>query len=266
MAAGARAAWTGVRLLSLDCTGTLVEWSASLGTLYHRGFARGAPGVEVPSPQDIDARFPAAFSAVQREWPLYGRTAGVSSFDWWRAVARRAVEGSALAEEPEAFERGFAEVYRIFQTAEAYRVCDGVMPFLRWARQLPGLRICVISNSTGSYRDAVLPALGLDRYLDFGVYSKLVGLEKPDPAIFRLAAQLAGARPCEVLHVGKGARKDAAGARAAGCQALLLDRTGSAGPLPPGVDRVRSFDDVRRWLEARSAVAALGHRDLSHFM
>ena len=54
-----------IKLLSLDCTGTLFTWSASIGTLYHRGFARGAGDrVAIPSAAEIDARFYAAFKEV----------------------------------------------------------------------------------------------------------------------------------------------------------------------------------------------------------
>lgn len=260
MAAGPR-----VRLLSLDCTGTLFNWSASIGTLYHRGFRRGAPGIDVPSPGAIDAQFPLAFAEVQRKWPLLGWADAVPSHDWWRAVARLAVAGSPLAEDAEAFDAGFAEVYRLFQTREAYRLHADAVPLLRWAHRVPGLRVCVISNSTESYRDAILPALGLDTYIDFGVYSKLVGVEKPDPAIFCAAARLAGVKPAEVLHVGDHARKDAGGAHAAGCQALLLDRAGTSHP-PSGVDKVRSLADVRCWLETRRALGELGRRSLFHMM
>ena len=45
-----------IKLLSLDCTGTLFTLSASIGTLYHRGITRGLAGefdVAVPSAAEI---------------------------------------------------------------------------------------------------------------------------------------------------------------------------------------------------------------------
>ena len=57
--------------------------------------------------------------------------------------------------------------------------------------------------------------------------------------------------------------RGAAGARDAGCRALLLDRAGTLAP-PDGVESISSLDDVRRWLEASSPNAPqVGERALA---
>ncbi|XP_066329618.1 uncharacterized protein [Miscanthus floridulus] len=66
---------------------------------------------------------------------------------------------------------------------------------------------------------------------DFGVFSGVVGVEKPDPRIYEAALQQAAAgagsgsvAPGEALHIGDSLRKDYAPSRSLGMHALLLDR------------------------------------------
>jgi len=80
----------------------------------------------------------------------------------------------------------------------------------------------VISNSNGTI-DSLLQALGLRPYLDFVLDSGVVGVEKPDPRIFRMALERAGVAPHEAVFVGDLYSIDVLGARAAGLSAILLD-------------------------------------------
>lgn len=60
---------------------------------------------------------------------------------------------------------------------------------------------------------------------DFGVFSGLEGVEKPDPRIYEIALKRAGnLAPEEVLHIGDSMRKDYVPATSIGMRALLLDR------------------------------------------
>lgn len=60
---------------------------------------------------------------------------------------------------------------------------------------------------------------------DFGVFSGLEGVEKPNPRIYEIALQRAGnVAPQEVLHIGDSMRKDYVPAKSVGMHALLLDR------------------------------------------
>jgi putative hydrolase of the HAD superfamily len=86
----------------------------------------------------------------------------------------------------------------------------------------------VISNSNGSVR-SILDTLGLTPLLDFVLDSTEVGVEKPDPRIFRLALERAGCAPHEAVHVGDLYSVDVQGARAVGLAAILLDPGGCWG-------------------------------------
>ncbi len=60
---------------------------------------------------------------------------------------------------------------------------------------------------------------------DFGVFSGLEGVEKPDPRIYEIALERAGnIAPGETLHIGDSMRKDYVPAKSIGMHALLLDR------------------------------------------
>lgn len=91
-----------------------------------------------------------------------------------------------------------------------------------------GLRAAVISNSNGSVR-AILERLGLARHLEFVIDSFEVGVEKPDPRIFRLGLERAGLDPAEAVYIGDLYSIDVRGARAVGMDAVLLDPDGGWG-------------------------------------
>jgi putative hydrolase of the HAD superfamily len=101
----------------------------------------------------------------------------------------------------------------------------------------------VISNSNGSVR-SIMEETGLAAYLDVILDSAVVGVEKPDPRIFRLALAEARVEPAEAVYIGDLYSVDVLGARAAGMEAVLLDPGGVWGerdcPLARGLrDAVR---------------------------
>lgn len=61
---------------------------------------------------------------------------------------------------------------------------------------------------------------------DFGVFSGLEGVEKPNPRIYEIALERAGndIAPHHVLHIGDSMRKDYIPAKSLGMNALLMDR------------------------------------------
>jgi putative hydrolase of the HAD superfamily len=74
--------------------------------------------------------------------------------------------------------------------------------------------------------------------------SAVVGVAKPDPAIFHIALDALGVPPDgTVLHVGDSLRYDVAGALAAGLQPVHLDPFGFC-PAPAGHPHVRSLAEL----------------------
>lgn len=84
-----------------------------------------------------------------------------------------------------------------------------------------GLVLGVVSNADGRVAE-YLRSAGLLGLLDFVVDSALVGVEKPDPRIFRIACERSGVEPARAVHVGDLYEIDVLGARAAGLDAFLI--------------------------------------------
>ncbi|CAE8644716.1 unnamed protein product [Polarella glacialis] len=274
-----------VRLISLDCTGTLFEWSASIGELYSRAAARAlrAAGFTeaVPDGEAVMAAFGPAFASTLACWPNFGY-GKVTGKEFWARVARDAFQAchdAPWAHDDARFTVAFEEIYRTFQTQEAYRLFEDVLPFMHWASR-KGYVLACVSNTTDSYRDSILPAMGLSGMIHFGIYSAVEGAEKPGAAFDLLLQRgqtaflqqqqqqqqpegLEGGelllRPDQVLHIGDHWRKDGEGALSHGFHAALVDRSTTTtaavdgDPSRPGagktVVRVSSLLEVRARLE-----------------
>lgn len=126
-----------------------------------------------------------------------------------------------------------------------------------WTRAIPesvetvralkarGYRIGVVSNAEGRVEQD-LYAAGFDGLLDAVVDSHVVGVEKPDPAIFRIALERMGASAETAIFLGDVPSVDVEGARAAGITPLLLDRHGIYDDA--GVPTFRSITELPGWL------------------
>ena len=87
---------------------------------------------------------------------------------------------------------------------------------------------------------------------NFGVFSGLEGVEKPNPRIYEIALERAGnVAPEKVLHIGDSMRKDYLPAKSVGMHALLLDRfkTADAGEWrKSGATVLPDLLAVKEWL------------------
>lgn len=112
---------------------------------------------------------------------------------------------------------------------------------LRTAR----IRLGVVSNSDGRV-EAALQAAGLRDFFDVVVDSAIVGVEKPDPAIFHAALEALGIAARDALYVGDLYEVDVQGARAAGMDAVLFAPGES--PSVAGCATVRSIAELADYL------------------
>lgn len=116
-----------------------------------------------------------------------------------------------------------AAVTEVLVAAIAFSVYPEVEEVLA-ALRARGARLAVVSNWDVSLHD-VLVRLGLRPLLDAVLTSAEEGVAKPDPELFHRALARLGARPGEAVHVGDSPALDLAGARAAGIEGVLLDRS-----------------------------------------
>ena len=121
-----------------------------------------------------------------------------------------------------------------------WQLYSDVVPTLGALREL-GYTIGVVSDWSSRLAQ-IFDALGISSYLNFVLASGAAGVAKPDPRFYRMAAQLGGVAPHQALMVGDSYQADVLGARAAGMDALLLDRVGTAGTVD--VQVIRSLADL----------------------
>jgi putative hydrolase of the HAD superfamily len=108
-----------------------------------------------------------------------------------------------------------------------------------------GLRLAVVSNSDGR-AERHLTNAAMMAGIEFVVDSHLVGIEKPDPAIFAIALERLGTAPDRTLFVGDIRSVDEAGARSAGMRFVLIDPFGDYGD--PGSPRIAGMHDLAAWV------------------
>ncbi|MEV7556914.1 HAD-IA family hydrolase [Streptomyces sp. NPDC089795] len=102
----------------------------------------------------------------------------------------------------------------------AWRPYPDTEPTLRALRRR-GLPVAVVSNIGWDLRP-IFRAHGLDELVDTYVLSFELGVQKPDPAIFRAACDRLALAPADVLMVGDSREADG-GARALGCPVHFVD-------------------------------------------
>ncbi|CAL9130967.1 unnamed protein product [Musa textilis] len=213
-----------LRCITVDVTGTLIAYKGELGDYYC--MAAKAVGLPCPDYKRMHEGFKAAYTDMVREYPCFGHAAKMPNIDWWRACVKDSFIRAGYEYDAETFEKVFRRIYSSFGSSAPYVVFPDSQPFLRWARQ-KGLTVGIVSNAEYRYQDVILPALGINQgsEWDFGVFSGIEGVEKPDPRIYEIALEKAGhIAAAEAVHIGDSMRKDYLPASGVGMQALILDR------------------------------------------
>jgi len=117
-----------------------------------------------------------------------------------------------------------ATLYGTFTDVANYQLFDDAVPVLEKLRDA-GLRLGLISNFE-EWLERLLEHLDVTRFFETRVISGIEGMEKPDPAIFRLALHRLGVQPAESVYVGDNVTFDVEPAEAVGMSGVLIDRRG----------------------------------------
>jgi len=202
---------TGIRAVTFDAGGTLIEPWPSVGAVYSE-VARefGFPC----EPEQLNSGFRAAWSSKS----TFGYTR-----DEWFEVVRQSFIGTC-----EVNQSLFDAIYERFAERHAWLIYDDVIPTVQ-KLESSGIRLAVISN----WDERLVPLLeklGLKTYFEEVIVSSTVQAHKPDARIFRHALAALSMEPGEVLHVGDSETEDIAGARSVGLRALRIRRSGSSAP------------------------------------
>lgn len=87
-----------------------------------------------------------------------------------------------------------------------------------------GFTLGVLTNGAEVQQIDKLKTTGLYDLVDVVCISEALGVQKPDPLAFRTLTERLGVLPAECLFVGDHPEHDVAGARAAGMEAVLIER------------------------------------------
>ena len=118
----------------------------------------------------------------------------------------------------------FDVLYGRFTSYESYRLFPDVIPTLTACRAA-GLTLGIVSNFE-AWLEGMLIEMEVAPFFAFMVISGKEGVEKPDPAIFRLALERSGVAPEEAVFVGDHPRLDIEAASRLGITGVLIDRPG----------------------------------------
>jgi putative hydrolase of the HAD superfamily len=158
---------------------------------------------------------------------------------WHYALSRLGIQDEALSQRAtEFYAAQRKQTHRLFADADDF--LQGI------ARRF---KLAIVTNGPSAVQRDKIRLTALDRYASSIVISEEVGVRKPAPAIFRMAAQTLGARPGEAVHVGDSLYADVRGARAAGVGAVWVNRTGRirgpGDPIPDlEVDSLRHLPEL----------------------
>jgi putative hydrolase of the HAD superfamily len=196
-----------IQAVTFDVGGTLIDPHPSVGHVYAE-IAAGITGFPLDA-HLLERRFRTAWKAFPRQ--LH------SAADWAELVDE--VFRDLVPTPPS--QSFFPRLYARFSDPDVWRVHDDVLPTLEGLRR-EGIRTAVLSNWDERLRP-LLQRLQLAHYFDPIIVSCEVGTAKPDPAIFRFAAEALDLSPDRILHVGDDPSLDLAANRA-GFHAVLIDR------------------------------------------
>jgi HAD superfamily hydrolase (TIGR01509 family) len=211
-----------VRTLLFDVGNTLfhLDYAYIVSVLAEHGYA-----VEPGALQEAEYVAKAAIDRV-----LVTDGAGKPEILLWRDdAARRPSYFANVLEAAGVPREATRDVLRVLEAHNRerclWRVMEPDTPAVLDGLRSRGHALGVISNADGRV-EADLVRSGLARHLATIVDSRVVGVEKPDPAIFRIALERMGVAPGDALYVGDVFSIDVLGARGAGLDAVLIDPLG----------------------------------------
>lgn len=234
----------------LDLDDTLIDFHANsrtaLAAIYHElGF-----NSLWPDPQAWIENYENHNTAL---WSLY--SAGAVTRDVLRMERfRRPLRDAGMNDsEARKLSHSLDPIY-LDKLAEGHILVPGALHLLRSLRQAE-TKIGILSNGFEDIQYRKINNTGLSPYIDLTVLSDEIGVNKPNPEIFRYAMQRSGElNPDRHIMVGDNPATDIAGAIAAGWQTIWFsrDNTAPAAYHHPGVAVCSTLDEVTTLLTGLS--------------
>ena len=217
-------------VITVDATGTLIRPWPSVGAVYAKTAREFDLSVQ---DEEVDQRFYEVFGKLQKDRKI---TSGEEK-DFWRQVVLAVFEPYAADRNLDSL---FEELWGLFARGEHWRLAEGAKEVLGQLKDR-GYRLAVLSNNDSRLR-SVLEDLGIDSLFEKIFISSEMGVEKPEPEIFREVEKSFGEEPSSFLHLGDSYSRDFEGAQRAGWKALLFGK--------PIIEKrqITAFAELLEWL------------------
>jgi putative hydrolase of the HAD superfamily len=225
--------------------GVLLDYGNVIGAVDYATIA--ADVREAGGEGDLEATLavePAAYRAHDRA--MYG---GAGHAQAWDVMLRTFVD-AAWGSAPGGTEERAAVVAQLWRRQPERNLWRRILPEARdliGDLNAAGVPLGIVSNSEGRMRE-LLTEMELADSFAVIVDSGAAGVSKPDPAIFRLAAEELGLPLGELVHVGDSEAADVAGALAAGAYAIRFDGVVHNPEATAADARAESYAELREIL------------------
>lgn len=206
----------GIRLISFDCYGTLVDWETGIFSAVRPILL--AHGIQLGDSEILE---------------LYGEleaTAEAGDFRPYREVLRSVVRGFG---ERLGFKPSAAEQDSLPNSIANWRPFSDTVAALQQLRAK--FQLAIISNIDDDL--FALTATQLQTKFDFVITAGQASAYKPSPKIFQLAKERIGMPASQWLHAGQSVYHDVIPAQALGLKAAWVNR---ASPRPGGAVKLAS--------------------------
>lgn len=228
-------------VICFDAGGTLLAPYPSVGFIYSQVAARHGCRADADA---IEKRFHEVWqktdSLAHQSVPLNEKI----EKEWWRRIVKEvfvSFDGG-----PARFDLFFEELYELFARPECWRLFPESVEVLEALKER-GKKLCVISN-WDSRLLKLCDGLEISHYFDFILISSVFGASKPSRLIFEEAVRRFGVHPDKVVHIGDSLEDDVQGARAAGLEAVFIDRRRRSRKEPEAFTNTLIIHDLKELL------------------
>ena len=239
-----------LHLVTFDVFNTLIRVKGSVGKLYSQAAAKYNLHFDEAV---LNRCFRASFDDQTRVCPEYGAGQEVSTKAWWGEVVRKTFKAAGYNNNTtELGDRTLQalsdKLFRDFVKPSHWETFPESASVLQ-SLSKKGICLGVISN-VDERLEKILEGLNLRSFFSFVICSRVVGVGKPSPRIFRMALSESGVTAEETLHIGDDADLDYWPAVSLGMNAFLLDRTGETTHLKiiNGIKREHILKDLNQLL------------------
>ena len=206
-----------IKSILFDAAGTLFFLTKTVGD--HYALVGRDVGLKLDAKQ-LDLAFRTAWKHMPQRSPIEGPRENDDK-SWWRELVGHVFDQVAPSVSEVDRDNFFEVAYEHFAEPGVWELYPDVPEVLEQLR--PRFELAVISNFDGRLR-FILQHLGISKYFAHVFISSELGVDKPDPEIFRRAVTILHLKADEVLHVGDDPERDWKAAAAAGLLVFRLDR------------------------------------------